>query len=360
MYRIDPAVGLRFYLSGAELAFSPALSILKKVGMRWLISGNDEHGGGMIREAMVGLLISLTAAGYGSEPLRVLMIGNSFSLSVMKELPEIVQSQDRHRLDITSMYIGGCPLRSHVENYERAQSDPSFKPYRIDRFVSGEGRLPPRWDNLPSLLSEPGYDIITIQQASAQSFRPESWEPWGDRLVAAVREKMPRARILIHQTWSYRADAGALSRWKISSSEMFRRLHDVYADRAAHFGFGIIPTGDAVELFRKQSPIRFTSFSAPALKRLSFPQLPPDAGDVVGRHLWKKQTDGRMTLSVDSNHLNSAGEYLQGCVWFGALFGEDPERISYTPSYLSADTAALLRRCAALALAENTAAPEKK
>ena len=58
------------------------------------------------------LLAATLAIGAGAaekKPLRVLMIGNSFSLSVMRELPNIVDAQDVYALDITSMYIGGAP-----------------------------------------------------------------------------------------------------------------------------------------------------------------------------------------------------------------------------------------------------------
>lgn len=308
----------------------------------------------------IGMVCTAAALALGASaaerPLRVLAIGNSFSISVMKQLPEIMQSQDKYKLDITSMAIGGCTLERHVEEYEKALADPKHKPYAFDRFVSGQGRLPRRRENLPNVLAEPAYDIITIQQASPSSFRPESWTPWGDKLVEALRRKQPRAKLLIQQTWSYRADAPLLGRWKMTSEEMFEKVRATCAERAAHFGCGVIPAGEAVRIFREKTPVKFKSYSAEELKGYERPQAPSYKGDVVACYRWRKdKKTGEWKLTFDSTHLNPDGEYLQACVWYGFLLGADAEKISYFPKYLTSDEAALLRKCAAQAVAESKA-----
>jgi hypothetical protein len=289
-----------------------------------------------------------------NRPLRVLMVGNSYSLSVMKELPEIVAAQDKHALDITNMYIGGCSLERHVENWDRAKREADFRPYRISRFVSGRGRLEEFDGNMPEVLDVPAYDLVTLQQCSHQGFRRESWEPYGDLLAERIRAVMPEVRFAVHQTWSYRSDAEKLKLWGMTQHEMFLRTREVYADRARHFDCGIIPVGEAVERFRKLSETRFVAFDPAALAALTPPLLPPDAGDVVGKYRWKPDAEGKTVLAADVIHLNRFGEYLQACVWFGALFGADPLKISYEPAYVSPEMAALLRRCAAEALAGET------
>ena len=110
-------------------------------------------------------------AAAAEKPLRVLIIGNSFSVSTMHELPNIMNAQDKHKLDITSMYIGGCSLERHINEYEKAVADPSHKPYKIRRFVSGKQELEEYKSNLPEQLAKEPYDIVTIQQASPSSWR---------------------------------------------------------------------------------------------------------------------------------------------------------------------------------------------
>jgi hypothetical protein len=62
---------------------------------------------------------------------------------------------------------------------------------------------------------------------------------------------------MIQQTWSYRCDCiriyGPEKLWDFDSEGMYARLTDAYHAFAAQTGFDVIPTGDAVQLFRKKS-----------------------------------------------------------------------------------------------------------
>ena len=293
-------------------------------------------------------------AAAAEKPLRVLVIGNSFSLSMMHELPNIMNAQNKHKLDITSMYIGGCSLERHIKEYETAVADPSHKPYKIRRFVSGKKELEESRSNLPEQLAKEPYDIVTIQQASASSWRADTWTPWGDKLITLVREKQPKAEIVIQETWSYRSDARSLARWKITNEEMYRKLREVYRERAKHYGFRMIPMGDAVQIYRKLAPVKYVPPTPAELAALKYPQTLEDRADTAGRDRWIKK-NGKWTFKMDSNHLNRRGEYMQSCVWYGFLFNEDVEKIAYTPEYVKpAEDAKLLRKCAALALAGKT------
>ena len=289
--------------------------------------------------------------GLGTEkPLRVLVIGNSFSRSLIRELPQVMAAQDRYDLDLNDMFIGGCSLERHINEYETAVADPEHQPYRIDRIAPGGVLEPDYMSNLPAMLKLGNYDLVTIQQASPYSFRPDSWTPWGDKLVAIVRDALPGVKIVIQETWSYRPDSPRFADWGINSDMMFKYLREVYLDRSRHYGFEVIPTGDAVETFRRRYGFRFAGFDPERVARIEYPQLPPDDGDIVGSYRWKEDENGKMVLTLDAIHLNRAGQYLQACVWFGSLFGADVRAIKYVPEHLSADKAALLRECAALAL----------
>jgi len=298
------------------------------------------------------VLISAATAGE-KKPLRVLIIGNSFSLSVMKELPKIMDAQNEYALDITSMYIGGCTLERHMAEYEKAKQDPKHRPYAIDRYVTGQGRLKRCKGNLIEMLDAPAYDIVTLQQASPKSLDSKTWEPYGDQIVAIVRAKHPQAKLLLHQTWSYRPGTPLLKKWKLTPDEMFARVQSAYADRAGHFNAGIIPMGQAIQNYRaKHAPTELPVVPKEKLAKYVFPKSPSFQGDVVGSYRWSRnKKTGKMELRRDTTHLNRLGEYLQGCVWFGALFGADVPRISYAPKYLKPAEAKLLRQCAAAALA---------
>ena len=296
--------------------------------------------------------LAVGAAAAEKKPLKVLMIGNSFSLSVMKELPNIADAQNEYALDITSMYIGGCTLERHIKEYEAAKADPAHRPYSIDRYVTGKGRRKRFKGNLVMALDAQKYDIITVQEASPRSLFTEGWTQYGDKLVAIVREKQPQAKLLLHQTWSYRIDSDRLKKWKLTQNAMFAEVRKVYADRAKHFDCGIIPMGEAVQLWRKAAPMSFRRIPGSKLKEYKRPKAPSYKGDVVGRHYWKKsRKTGEYVLLCDTSHLNRDGEYLQGCVWFASLFGADATKIAYKPKHLKPAEVALIRKCAAAAVA---------
>ena len=117
---------------------------------------------------------------------------------------------------------------------------------------------------------------------------------------------------------------------------MLKRVRAAYHKFAAEKGFELIPTGDAIALYRKNTP-PYKVLSSQELAKYKNPDLPPMANDIVGRDFWKKQTDGSMKLDADRIHLNFKGEYLQACVWYMALFNEDISTIRYEHPRISKD-----------------------
>ena len=301
---------------------------------------------------LVCLAAAVAAGAAEKRPLRVLMIGNSFSVSVMRELPKIVDAQDEYALDITSLYIGGCSLERHIKEYETAKKNMEHRPYSLSRYVKGQGKPERAKANLIDALDARKYDVVTIQQASPKSFTIEGWEPWGDKLVAIVREKQPQAKLLIHQTWSYRSNSPQLKKWNLTQETMFRKVREVVADRAKHFDCGVIPMGEAVQLWRSRTAkVTPLALSAEELEKYkSADKVPPYRtckGDLVGCYRRNK----RGKIWCDLTHLNGDGNYMQGCVWFAFLFGADAEKITYKPKFLTQKEAALIRKCAADAVA---------
>ena len=57
-----------------------------------------------------------------AKEMKVLMIGNSFSICVGKNLPQIVKAGKKHQLVLTSAYIGGCSLETHAKNLKQIQN----------------------------------------------------------------------------------------------------------------------------------------------------------------------------------------------------------------------------------------------
>ena len=61
----------------------------------------------------------LAAAFCGAEELKVLMIGNSFSQSVLRDLPNIVKASGKDKLKLAQAMIGGCSMQRHCAENQK-------------------------------------------------------------------------------------------------------------------------------------------------------------------------------------------------------------------------------------------------
>ncbi len=155
--------------------------------------------------------------------LKVLMIGNSFSISCLTHLPQVAADSGQ-KLDLGSLYIGGCSLERHATNVVAELRDEKAKgAYRYDRVIDNGIRRIVRDARLTDVLKGVKWDVVTIQQASHLSWRKESFHPWGDDLVKTVRTLAPQAKIVVQETWSYTPFDKRLAQWKISADEMAAR-----------------------------------------------------------------------------------------------------------------------------------------
>lgn len=309
-----------------------------------------------LKKTVVGLTLGVSAlALFGmteraERPLKVLMVGNSFSICVLNEMPAIAASFGRP-LDLTSLYIGGCPLSRHVANLSATNHPYDVRWNSCGRkdlaVVPFAGKLVAKtWPqghtdqlgNLRDILAGDRWDVVTIQQASHESWRWECFEPHADTLIAAIREEAPQAKIVIQQTWSYNKKdsricdpkTGGPGSWKIDQDGMFACLSTNYLRLARRYGLDVIPTGCAVQCYRK-----------------SHPDLKAE-DDVVG-----------VAKTGDTIHLNARGHYLQGLVWVSALLGVNALDCTYAPKGMAAADAQALRRAAAEAFDELRRLQEK-
>lgn len=274
-----------------------------------------------------------------SDPLRVLTIGNSFTDSLRPYAVAVARAAGC-ALHLDFANFGGCSLERHWAYIAAEEAEPVCRIYR------GGGI------KMRDILASQPWDVVTIQQASHESWRPETFQPFGRRIADYVRRHAPGAECVVQQTWVYRADDPRLrpgGEWNIDPDEMYRRLTAHYRTLAADLGgLRIIPTGYAVRLARASEPKPFANYDPSLLATLAWPDLPPQGGDVVGRAWWaKNEASGELEIRRDLIHLNERGQYLQACVWFARLFGRPVEdTASFVPSEIGQADAARLRDAA--------------
>ena len=237
--------------------------------------------------------------------LKVLMIGNSFSICNLRQMPHIAKAMGKE-LDIASLYIGGCSLERHWNNVVATDKNPALRQYRFDRVIDTKKVVEKGKANIQEALQMDKWDIVTIQQYSAFSWRPETYHPFGDSLVAKIRALAPQAKIVMQETWSYPPWDKRLKDFGFDQKEMYRRLHAAYLAFSKIYNLEVIPVGAAAEIL----PDRNRLFTKPDM------------------------------------HFNGVGEYLQGLVFTAYLFKVDVAKCPYKPANIEDQCAEELKAAA--------------
>ena len=293
------------------------------------------------------------------DSLRILTVGNSFTDSLSAFFPQVVESASRG-LHFERANHGGCELHRHWSYIQNEERDGVYRMYQDYQFKMRE------------ILARQRWDVVSVQQASHFSWRPETYQPFANKLHAYIKQHAPQAEVVIQQTWAYRADdprvvpGGAwqydedtLQRAKeagidlpagsmvIGQDGMYEGLTAAYTRLAKDLRLRVIPTGLAVQLARANEAEGFKPYPQTLMRTLRWPDLPPQAGDVVGTIGWgKDQASGELKLWRDTIHLNARGQYLQACVWFAFLYRRKTSEITFVPDMLGDSDARFLREMA--------------
>ncbi len=222
------------------------------------------------------------AAVFAGEPLRVLAIGNSFSVDALEqEMFELVKAADREIL-IGNLYIGGCSIDRHLKNMKEDLAEYSYRKINI------EGRADTIANcKLSYALSDEKWDYITFQQSSPISGQYESFANVPE-LISLVRTAVgPEPTFLWHMTWAYSPDSkhDGFANYGKDQTAMYNAIVEcaqrVLADNPELKG--IIPCGTAIQNARTSA---------------------------LG-----------LNLTRDGYHLSrTTGRYIASCTWFAVLF----------------------------------------
>ena len=272
-----------------------------------------------------GVLLPAAENAASPKELKVLVIGNSFSQSLNRYFAAAAASAGC-KVDFFNVYIGGCPMKRHWANIEKEEANPDFKYFKKYSYRDK--------------LTEKKWDVVGIQQASGDSWRYETYQPYAKNLLEYIRKHAPQAEVVIQQTWAYRPDDVRLGRWKIDQQMMYDKLTVAYAQAARDLNLRLIPVGAAVQLARESAPVKYKPFRQEDYK---YPELPDMTGSYVGYIHWSKD---HKKLVGDSYHLNRKGEFLQACVWFAMLFNRPVSDIKLEPKEFSKEEAAFIKSVA--------------
>ncbi len=246
-------------------------------------------------------------------PVKILSIGNSFSVNAHHYLAKICETSGKPVV-LGNAMIGGCTMERHWKN---ASTNGVCYRYKNQAMT------------LAQMLEAEKWQYVTIQQASWYSQNPATYEPFGTRLMEFIRTHAPQAEIVLHETWAYRGDEKRIAKAGLTPYEMYAKIEKAYKQFAAAHNLRTIPAGWAFK----------TAWDTPEWGLR-----------VVADQKTGAPAKGKPLHRKDGYHANAFGEYLLGLVWAKTLLDIDPGEVTYVPKDVGETYANLLKKIASAAV----------
>ena len=257
------------------------------------------------------------SGGSERDSIKVLAIGNSYAEDATNYFYQLAEDAGVKDITVAYLYIGGCTLETHVKNLEG-----NLPAYRYTKNNTGSWKSETEKTMLYGIVDE-DWDVITLQQQSANSGIASSFEPNLTKLIDYVQQNKtnPSCEIYWHMTWAYQEGYAGLSAFGNDQMTMYERISQNVQEIVLPKEDieSIIPVGTAVQNARTSH-----------------------LGD---------------TLNRDGIHLTlDLGRYLAGLVWVKKLTNRSIDNIDYVPANYAAsfggDVLPLLKEAANKAVRE--------
>ena len=249
-----------------------------------------------------------------TKSIKLLAIGNSFSVDALEHIGGILVDLGVEDIVIMNLYIGGCSLDRHWDNMQ--QDLGAYTLYQYDASVKKMKSIDTE-AKISDTLALEDWDIITIQQASSQSGKSERFNNL-QNIIDYVTEREPKADIYWHMTWAYEAGYSGLSAYEDSQMTMYSSILSVLDGIITKNPSikGIIPSGTAIQNLRTS--------------RL---------GDTLTRDGYHMSLGiGRYTLALTWAAYLTGGDNIDNVDWYPSAY---PEIVTYLPEIKKAVKAAL-------------------
>lgn len=226
--------------------------------------------------------------------LRVLAVGNSFSVDAMEYLYQIAKDAGVETVILGNLRVSGCTIDMHIEFAETNSPSYTYLKNTTGTWVTTEGYT------FEDGMQDEEWDFITLQQSSPLSGIFPSYEKF-NKLVRIVNESKSNenAQLLWHMTWAYQKNSTHDGFASYNKNQMTMYGEIVAATQELVLKnkniVNVIPTGTAVQNAR-------TSW----------------IGD---------------NLTRDGYHMSiPVGRYLASLTFFAAITGADISGIDFSPS----------------------------
>lgn len=256
---------------------------------------------------------------FANRPLKILTIGNSFSLDSTRYLYEIAMAEGLSDITLGVAYYGGCSLATHVKYL--TEDSKSYNYYWTDATGS--------WNDtgangatLQDCIQAQDWDIFVLQQASSASGRADTYNEDMQTIIDYVKANCsnPDAIFAWNMTWAYPVeDIDTDNITTVNTTSSFKTYYN--NDQMTMYN----AICDAVE----------TKIATNDFFEFIFP---------VGTAVQNARSSylGDPQLNRDYSHLSDYGRFMAAYVWYYVLTGKEAntislDKISKELRYASAD-----------------------
>lgn len=130
--------------------------------------------------------------------LKILSVGNSFSVDTMEHIANIVMSMGIEKFKFGNLYIGGCSVNRH---YNNAVNNISGYRYYVN---TGDGWNMSESYSIADAVKEENWDFISIQHGTGDRSRytsPESYENLSSLVQYIKNIASPDTKIAFNMAW---------------------------------------------------------------------------------------------------------------------------------------------------------------
>ena len=252
------------------------------------------------------------------KPLKILGIGNSWTLNATTYLGEILNGLGIN-VEIGVSYAGGATLQSYWNNIKN-----NIPAYEFHRFVNGAWSRPEDKLIYKDIVSADNWDIITHQQQSGNGGVYSSFQPYLNDIIEYEKKYMSLYPIFfMHATWAY------------PNGYINEQFEEYYQSNTETMYNAILSAYNQAMI---DENIINVMPSAPMVQQVRTLGIP----DIY-------TADG-------GSHLSTNGQFAVACVWAETILrkyfnqevvaGISIENSQYKPSSLSEENAATIRTLA--------------
>ena len=136
------------------------------------------------------------------DTLKILTIGNSFSVDCMEYVYQIAKAAGVKKIKLGNLYVSGCSLDKHLSNAKEDSKAYTFYTNESGKWVTNKSY------RMSTAVKSDTWDFISFQQASQNSGKADTYAAL-DELLPIVESLCPNKKVefMWHMTWAYQADS---------------------------------------------------------------------------------------------------------------------------------------------------------